>query len=194
MLSSQSATSHGAQSHWLKKYYFVRFAVSAVWVVLAFTLAKTAPQVAAVLLVAYPAWDALANFFDAQRNGGLRRNKTQASNLIVSALTAAAVAIALSKDMNTVLVVFGAWATLSGIFQLATAARRWKSVGAQWAMILSGAQSALAGGFFIKMAMGAADTIGITTVAPYAAFGAFYFLLSAIWLTVAEARQKSIRV
>jgi len=32
--------------------------------------------------------------------------------------------------------------------------------------------------------------LGITTVAPYAAFGAFYFLVAAIWLTVSEARRK----
>lgn len=32
---------------------------------------------------------------------------------------------------------------------------------------------------------------GIADVAPYAAFGAFYFLVSAIWLTVADARRRS---
>ena len=55
---------------------------------------------------------------------------------------------------------------------------------------LSGAQSALAGIFFVKMADGAA-TIDITNVAPYAAFGAFYFLVSAVWLTVSDARRRS---
>jgi uncharacterized membrane protein HdeD (DUF308 family) len=33
--------------------------------------------------------------------------------------------------------VFGVWAILSGLFQLITAVRRWKSHGAQWIMILS---------------------------------------------------------
>jgi hypothetical protein len=50
-------------------------------------------------------------------------------------------------------------------------------------MILSGAQSALAGAFFIKQSTGAAMP-SITTIAPYAAFGAFYFLVSAIALTL----------
>lgn len=174
---------------WLKSYYFTRFAVSTAWVLLAFTVAKIMPPLAAIMLVAYPAWDALANFIDAQRTGGLNRNKTQLLNFVISIITTVAVAIALGKDMNTVLAVFGVWAVLSGLFQLATAVRRWNS-GAQWAMVLSGAQSALAGIFFVKMA-GSAATIDITNIAPYAAFGAFYFLVSAVWLTVSDARRKS---
>jgi len=54
-------------------------------------------------------------------------------------------------------------------------------------MVLSGAQSALAGGIFIKQALGA-PVHGITDVAPYAGFGAFYFLVSALWLTVRRGR------
>ncbi|RUW78714.1 DUF308 domain-containing protein, partial [Mesorhizobium sp. M2A.F.Ca.ET.067.02.1.1] len=80
---------------------------------------------------------------------------------------------------------YGVWAVFSGAFQLLTAVRRWKTNGAQWAMILSGAQSALAGLFFIKMA-GGTEAIGIANVAPYAAFGAFYFLVSAVWLSVSD--------
>lgn len=178
---------------WLKGYYFTRFAVSAAWVALAFTLGRSMPGLAAVMLVAYPLWDALANYIDARRSGGLGRNKPQALNFVVSVLTAVAVAIALGKSMNAVLAVFGVWAILAGLFQLATAVRRWKTAGAQWAMILSGAQSALAGGFFVKMASGPA-TVGITDVAPYAAFGAFYFFVSAVWLAVSDARRKPVPV
>jgi len=179
-------------SHWLKGYYFTRFAFSAAWVGLAFTVAKTVPTLAAVMLVAYPLWDALANYVDGRRSGGLQRNKAQMLNFVVSVLTAAAVAIALGKSMNAVLVIFGIWAIFAGVFQLATAVRRRKSAGAQWAMILSGAQSALAGAFFIKMAAGPAN-VGITDIAPYAAFGAFYFFVSAVWLTVSDARRNPAR-
>jgi len=178
---------------WLKSYYYLRFAVSAAWVAAAFTVAKDSPPLAAVMLVAYPAWDALANYVDARRSGGLGRNKTQLLNLVVSIITAIAIAIALGHGMNAVLAVYGVWATVSGVFQLLTAARRWKTNGAQWAMILSGAQSALAGLFFVKMA-GGTEAIGIANVAPYAAFGAFYFLVSAIWLSVSDARRKSPQV
>ena len=145
------------------------------------------------MLVAYPAWDALANYVDARRTGGLGRNTSQLLNFGVSIVTAIAIAIALGHSMNAVLSVYGVWAVVAGALQLLTAARRWKTNGAQWAMILSGAQSALAGLFFVKMA-GGTETIGIANIAPYAAFGAFYFLVSALWLSVSDARRKSPRV
>jgi uncharacterized membrane protein HdeD (DUF308 family) len=175
-------------NHWLKPYYYTRAAFSVAWVIAAFTAGKNIPAVAALLLLGYPLWDAAANLVDAQRNGGLRQNPTQMLNVGVSVLTTAAVAIALGMSMNAVLGVFGVWAALAGIFQLATGMRRWKSYGAQWAMILSGAQSALAGVFFIGQASGS-KVPSITDIAPYAAFGAFYFLISAIWLTLSDARR-----
>ncbi|MDX8443719.1 DUF308 domain-containing protein [Mesorhizobium australafricanum] len=180
-------------SGWLKSYYYLRFAVSAAWVLAAVTVAKTVPPLAAIMLVAYPVWDALANYVDAQRSGGLGRNRSQLLNFAVSIITAIAVAVALGRSMNTVLSVYGVWAVVSGAFQLLTAVRRWKTNGAQWAMILSGAQSALAGLFFVKMA-GGTEAIGIANVAPYAAFGAFYFLVSGVWLSVSDILHKPRQV
>ena len=175
---------------WLKTYYYLRFAVSTVWVALAFIVARAMPPLAAVMLVAYPAWDALANYLDASRSGGLTRNKTQMLNLVVSVVTAVAVAAALPHGMHAVLQIFGIWAVLSGLFQLLTGVRRWTSYGAQWAMILSGAQSGLAGAHMLSKAAGAAP-VGIADIAPYAAFGAFYFLISAVSLTISGARRRS---
>lgn len=174
---------------WLKTYYYLRFAVSAVWVALAFTVARATPPLAAVMLVAYPAWDALANYLDASRTGGLARNKSQMLNFAVSVVTAVAVATALPHGMHAVLQIFGIWAVLSGLFQLLTGVRRWKYYGAQWAMILSGAQSGLAGAHMLSKAAGAAP-VGIADIAPYAAFGAFYFLISAVSLTISGARRR----
>jgi len=175
---------------WLKTYYYLRFAVSAIWVALAFTVAKAMPPLAAVMLVAYPAWDALANYLDASRSGGLTRNKSQMLNFVVSIVTAVAVAATLSHGMHAVLQIFGVWAVLSGLFQLLTGARRWKSYGAQWAMILSGAQSGFAGAHMLSKAAGAAP-VSIADIAPYAAFGAFYFLISAVSLTISGVRRRS---
>jgi uncharacterized membrane protein HdeD (DUF308 family) len=191
-MSAQTSGQNRAQSSnaWLKSYYYLRFAVSAAWVLAAFTVAKTVPQLAAIMLVAYPLWDALANYVDARRSGGLRGNGSQLLNFVVSIVTAIAVAIALGRGMNAVLAVYGVWAVVAGAFQLLTAVRRWKTNGAQWAMILSGAQSALAGLFFVKMA-GGTEVISIANVAPYAAFGAFYFLVSAVWLSVSDMLRKS---
>jgi uncharacterized membrane protein HdeD (DUF308 family) len=179
-------------NRWLKPYYFTRAAFSIVWVLAAFTLGKSMPVIAGLLLLAYPAWDAAANFVDAQRNGGMMRNPTQALNVAASALTTVAVAITLANGMssNVVLGVFGVWAALAGAFQLGTGLRRWKTYGAQWVMILSGGQSVIAGLIFIKQATGP-QVNGITDIAPYAAVGAFYFLISAIWLAVADMRRRN---
>jgi uncharacterized membrane protein HdeD (DUF308 family) len=180
-----------SQDHdWLKRYYFTRAAFSIVWVGAAFTLAHSAFAVIAALLLVYPAWDAVANLVDARRNGGARRNPTQILNAAVSTVTTGAVAVALQMNMNAVLGVFGVWATLAGLFQLATGVRRWKGYGAQWPMILSGAQSAFVGVMFLHQA-NAPEVPTIAAIAPYAAFGAFYFLVSALWLTVLDARHRN---
>ena len=60
-------------------------------------------------------------------------------------LSTVAVLVALQMSMNRVLGVFGAWAILSGLLQLGTAIRRWRSFGAQWAMVLSGGRQSLSG-------------------------------------------------
>jgi uncharacterized membrane protein HdeD (DUF308 family) len=172
----------------LTRYYLTRGIVAAVWVIAAFTIGRANPIAAAILLVIYPAWDALANWFDANESGGLLANPSQALNVAVSLAAAAAVALTVPSSMNVVLAIFGVWAALAGLAQLVTGARRWRKFGAQWAMILSGAQSTLAGTFFVKQA-GMAAVPGITDIAPYAGFGAFYFLVSAVWLIVANRRR-----
>lgn len=179
------------RERWLKQYYFIRAAFSVAWVVAAFAVGQSS-AIAGALLVLYPAWDAAANVVDALRSGGLKRNPTQALNVLVSLVTTVAVFIALQISMNLVLAVFGAWAILSGSLQLGTAIRRWRSFGAQWAMVLSGGQSALAGGFFIFQASTPAVP-SIATVTGYAAVGAVYFLVSAIWLAVSDWRQRARR-
>lgn len=173
---------------WLRSYYFLRGAFSVAWVGAVLTVGTMSPPVAGMLLLIYPAWDALANLLDARQNGGLRHNPTQAFNTVVSSVTTVAVAVGLATSMNAVLGVFGVWAALSGLLQLATAVRRWKSAGAQWVMILSGAQSAAAGAMFLGEAGG--ETPSVADIAPYAAFGAFYFLVSAVWLMVVAAARR----
>jgi uncharacterized membrane protein HdeD (DUF308 family) len=179
----------GEGNRWLTRYYFSRAAFSLVWVAAAVALADGPAPVVGALLLIYPAWDAAANVVDAQHNGGLRRNPTQAFNAAVSMVTTVLVGISLTVSMNDVLRVFGVWAALSGLLQLATAVRRWKSYGAQWPMILSGAQSTFAGAMFLIQA-NAPEAPHITAIAPYAAFGAFYFLLSAVWLSIGQARRR----
>ncbi|QGZ42274.1 hypothetical protein IP92_03988 [Pseudoduganella flava] len=177
----QATTSH-TQRQWLLNYYFARAAFSVAWVLAALKLAPHAPGLQAALLVLYPAWDAVANLIDGRRSGGLAQNRTQAINVVVSVAVTLAVGAALG-DMHRVLGVFGAWAILAGLLQLGTAWRRRKSSDAQWPMILSGAQSALAGTTFILQARMPAEPT-LSTIAGYAGFGTFYFLVAAATLAV----------
>ena len=101
-----------------------------------------------------------------------------------------AVVVTLQMDIHAVLAVFGVWAGLSGFLQLATAVRRWRTVSGQWPMILSGAQSAFAGIHSIQKALSGMMPTS-AAVAPYAAFGALYFSISAISLAVAAHSRKS---
>lgn len=175
----------------LLRYYALRAGVALVWVGAAFTAGRVSPIARDVLLVAYPAWDALANALDARSHGGLQANRPQAVNVAVSGLTALAMAGALTQGLNAALGVFGAWAVLAGVLQLVAGVQRWKAVGAQWAMVLSGAQSALAGLVFVKTALGA-PVPGIEAFAPYAAFGAFYFLVSTVSLAIKLRRAAAV--
>lgn len=164
---------------WLTRYYGARALFSTAWVVLAFTVGRTQPLASTSLLVAYPLWDCFANILDATRSGGFRANPTQALNAVVSAAVTLAVAITVGRDVHNAIGVIGLWAALSGILQLSTGLRRWRSAAAQWPQILSGAQSCLGGTHFVLQALHPVTMVGAADVAPYAAFGALYFGISA---------------
>jgi uncharacterized membrane protein HdeD (DUF308 family) len=89
---------------------------------------------------------------------------------------------AVFSTIGTTLLVFGIWALLSGAIQLVVAIRRRSTIGAQWPMIISGGLSVLAGATFAATSGSAASKL--STLAGYSAFGAFWFLVSAIALTV----------
>ena len=158
------------------------------WVAAALTAGQQSFAVAAALLIIYPAWDAAANVVDAARSGGFAVNRSQVINVTASSIMTIAVILALMMNMNWVLGAFGLWAIFSGLLQLGAAVRRWKTNGGQWAMILSGGQSALAGALFIFQAQMPQEP-SISTVTGYAGVGAFYFLVSAIWLSVSVSRR-----
>lgn len=164
----------------LRKLYFARTAFSVVWVVLVSALAKANATIATILFIIYPAWDAVATFFDINANRPSANKTPQIVNAGISIVTTIAVVLALQKGIPEALTVFGGWAFLTGLIQLILGLRRRRQLGGQWPMIISGGQSMLAGIAFIAMAH--APNQGITTLAGYAAFGAFYFLLSAIRL------------
>jgi uncharacterized membrane protein HdeD (DUF308 family) len=160
---------------------------SVVWVVLVFTTSHSlksadAPStIAAVLLVAYPLWDAIATLLELRttgRSGSLER--VRVLNVALSIVAAVAMLIAVFATIKATLIVFGVWALVSGAIQLTLAIRRRRAVGSQWPMMLSGGISVLAGLQFA--AMSGASSAGLSKVAAYSAFGAFWFLVAVIAL------------
>jgi uncharacterized membrane protein HdeD (DUF308 family) len=166
----------------LRKLYFTRAAFSITWVILVALLAKTSTGIATVLLIIYPAWDVVGTFLDIRANRNSSFSKTpQYVNAVISTITTIAVGIALQKGVPEALIVFGTWAIGTGLIQLILGLKRRKFLGGQWPMIISGAQSMIGGTSFIILAHD--PTKGITSLAGYAAFGAFYYLLTAYRLS-----------
>ena len=160
----------------LRKLYFIRAAFSVCWVILFSLFSKSSIGIASFLLIIYPAWDVIGTFMDIKANPDNASNTTQYINAAISIITTVAVALALQKGVPQALLVFGAWAILTGLIQLVMGLRRRKLLGGQWPMIISGGQSIIGGTSFIILAH--APTMGIASIAGYAAFGAFYYLLA----------------
>ncbi|EPY3973235.1 hypothetical protein ACXDGL_000783 [Klebsiella quasipneumoniae] len=72
----------GNQQSWLRQYYFSRTIFSILWAVSTFIAARHSYFWVSFLLILYPAWDAIANYIDAIRNGGFGRNRMQTVNII----------------------------------------------------------------------------------------------------------------
>ena len=161
----------------LRTLYFIRAAFSVSWVILVALLAKTSLSIAMVLLIIYPAWDVIGTLLDIRAQGSSQSKTPQYVNAGISLITTLAVALALQKGVPEALMVFGAWAILTGLIQLILGLRRRKLLGGQWPMIISGGQSILGGSSFILLAHD--PTMGISSLAGYAAFGAFYYFLAA---------------
>lgn len=165
----------------LRTLYFIRAAFSITWVILVALFAKTSFGIACALLIIYPAWDVIGTVLDIRANNNSTTKMPQYINAAISAITTVAVGLALQKGIPEALIVFGVWAILTGLIQLILALGRRKLLGGQWPMIISGGQSVLGGSSFILLAHD--PTMGITSLAGYAAFGAFYYLLAAFRLT-----------
>ncbi|RYU90996.1 hypothetical protein EWM62_09435 [Mucilaginibacter terrigena] len=143
--------------------------------------AKTSMGIAGVLLIIYPAWDVVGTFLDIRANTGSTSKTPQYVNAVISGITTVAVGVALQKGIPETLMVFGAWAIGTGLIQFILGLRRRKFLGGQWPMIISGGQSIIGGTSFVLLAHD--PTKGISSLAGYAAFGAFYYLLAAFRLS-----------
>ncbi|MFD9329111.1 DUF308 domain-containing protein [Streptomyces sp. NPDC060065] len=190
--SSTSTTSTTLSG--LRSLYLIRVAFSLVWVALVATTSASLvstdkPTVtAAVLLVIYPLWDAIATLLEGRMAGTGSTDRVGTTNVALGLAATAGMIIAVFSTIGTALLVFGIWALLSGAIQLVVAIRRRRTVGAQWPMVISGGLSVLAGASFA--AMSASETSSLSTVAGYSAFGAVWFLVSVIALSIRSRREQ----
>ncbi|MDE1160646.1 MAG: hypothetical protein PW792_01735 [Acidobacteriaceae bacterium] len=165
----------------LRNLYFVRTVFQLVWAAGVLLTALTHPVVAAVLLIAYPLWDVACTVYDLQTAGqsGSAKN-SQVLNAVLGVATSVAIALTVFRHPAYAIAAFGAWAMVAGLLQLVAGIVRRKQLGGQWAMILSGAQSTVAGITFVLGGLG--GKLHAKDMGGYAIFGAVYFLIGGILL------------
>ncbi|KUJ58159.1 hypothetical protein BX257_0645 [Streptomyces sp. 3212.3] len=193
-MTSTTPTAATTTPSGLRSLYLIRVVFSLIWVALVLTTSASLVStdrpsvIAAVLLIVYPLWDAVATLLERRLAGAGSTNRVSTVNMGLGVAATAGMVIAVFSTIGTALLVFGLWALLSGAIQLVVAIRRRRTVGAQWPMVISGGQSVLAGA--TVAATSASATSSLSTVAGYSAFGAFWFLVSVIALSVRTRREK----
>ncbi|MEK6396668.1 MAG: hypothetical protein V4734_01155 [Terriglobus sp.] len=165
------------RTHTLRNLYLTRTVVQVIWAALVIKGAF-GPGVTAALLVLYPLWDVACTLFDL--SSATEGKSILQANAVFGVLTAIAIGATSSSHPAYAVAAFGIWALTAGLLQLAVGLVRRKQLGGQWAMILSGAQSTLAGVAFTLG--GIQGTRHAKDLGGYAVFGAVYFLITALLL------------
>ena len=173
MSSAAAAIPTNTVDH-LRRLYFVRFVFAAAWAGTFAGIGSSLDAASITLLILYPAFDVAAAAFDARTS----RNPVLYANMVISTAAAIGLAFAAADDIPAVLRVWGVWAIVAGLVQLFLALKR-RGLGGQWAMILSGGISVIAGASFLGQASGATS---MKLCAGYAGLGGLFFLISAVRL------------
>ncbi|HWC24271.1 MAG TPA: hypothetical protein VG502_18400 [Flexivirga sp.] len=168
-----------ADSTGLRNLYLVRFGFAVLWAVLFAISASTINVASVILLLVYPLFDVAAAVVDVRSSDAARLAAPLRINMALSALATVGLAVAAGSGFPAVLRVWGAWAITAGVVQLVVALGR-RRMGGQWAMIASGAISAVAGTTFVIQA-GRPDP-SLASLAGYATLGGIFFLVSALRL------------
>ncbi|MFJ4783809.1 hypothetical protein [Streptomyces sp. NPDC088794] len=184
-MASATSAAHVGATPALRRLYVIRFVFAAAWAVLLLLSGSDLTVAARVLLFVYPAFDVAAAVVDARSARTDGPVKGLYVNIAVSSLAAVGVAVAGASGVADVLRVWGTWAVVSGLIQLLVGVAR-RPMGGQWAMIVSGGISVLAGASFIRGA--SQDDPSLTSLAGYATLGGIFFLVSAFRLTRSTRR------
>jgi hypothetical protein len=178
----------------LRNLYLVRAAFQAVWAATVITAAVRQPQAAAILFLLYPLWDVACTVYDlktSSKSGSARTS--QIINALLGVGATIGIGVTVFHQPIYAVAVFGVWAFGAGLLQLILGLIRRKQLGGgQWAMILSGAQSMIAGVAYLLG--GLYDKRHIKDVGGYAIFGALYFFISGMLLTRKFAKPSILQV
>jgi len=165
----------------LRNLYFARTAVQLIWAFAVLVTAAENPTLAATLLILYPLWDVVCTLYDLKTSAGSDSAKTQYVNAAMGTIAGVGIGFTGYSHPQYAVAIFGGWALVAGLLQLAVGILRKRRVGGQWAMILSGAQSTAAG---LAFALGGlSGKSHIKDLGGYAVFGAIYFLIGGILLS-----------
>ena len=173
---SNTAPIEQLQAHSLRNLYFTRTAVQLLWAAIVIATAVSNPALAASLLILYPLWDVACTLYDLRASARSGPPTAQFVNVILGSLATIGIGLTAFKSPQQAVVTFGAWAFAAGLAQLAVGISRRKQLGGQWAMVMSGLQSAAAGVAFILG--GLHDKTHIKDLGGYAIFGGVYFLIA----------------
>lgn len=166
----------------LRNLYLVRTVVQIIWAVAVIGIATKNPTLGATLLILYPLWDVACTLYDLKTSAGSNSAATQFVNAAAGTITAVGIGATVYSHPGYAVAIFGIWALAAGLLQLAVGILRRKRLGGgQWAMILSGAQSAIAGVTFVLGGLG--GKLHIKDLGGYAVFGAVYFLIGGLLLS-----------
>jgi hypothetical protein len=161
MALDQTSLSTTTSSRFLKNLYFSRTVVQIVWAVIVLATATASTGFAVILVLLYPVWDVVCTIRDLRSNPQPTSRGLQMANAFLGSAAAIAVGIFGTIQLRYAVAAFG----LKG----------------QWAMILSGAQSAFAGAAFLIG--GLKEKVHVKDLGGYAIFGGIYFLIAGILLS-----------
>ncbi|GHJ39100.1 hypothetical protein [Streptomyces sp. TS71-3] len=184
-MASVASAEHVSVTPALRRLYVIRFVFAAAWAALLVVSGSHFTTGVKLLLVLYPVFDVVAAVVDARSARAAGALKGLYANMAISTLAAVGIGVASASGIAGVLRVWGAWAIVSGLVQLLVGVAR-RPLGGQWAMIVSGGISVLAGASFIRGA--SQDNPSLTTLAGYATLGGIFFLVSAIRLSRSARR------
>jgi uncharacterized membrane protein HdeD (DUF308 family) len=190
MTSNQTSTHLPAAGNFLRNLYFSRTVVQIVWAAIVLATAPASPKLSVLLVVLYPLWDVICTVRDLRSNPQQTSKGLQQVNAVLGLAAAIGAGVFGSMQLRYAVAAFGIWALIAGLLQLGVGLARRKALKGQWAMVLSGVQSALAGTAFLLG--GLQGKVHVKDLGGYAIFGGVYFLIAGLLLNRKSHAEKEI--